>query len=305
MNISEKGLNLIKEFEGCVLHSYRCSANVLTIGYGHTAGVYDGMVITQEQAEEFLKQDINWAVNAVNNNVKVRLNQNQFDALVSFTFNCGESALKTSDLLSLINQNKLYEAANQFDLWVHAGGKVVSGLVRRRKAEKDMFLSGASSESNSQTNTDMYIVKEGDTLSYIAKLFNTTVDSLVALNSIANPNKIYTGQVLKIKESASNNSKTYVVKQGDTLSSIAAKYGTTYQKLAQINNIANPDKIYVGQVIKLDGNIKSNKEIIYTVKAGDTLSAIASKYGTTYQEIAKKNGISNPDKIYVGQKLKI
>ena len=104
--------------------------------------------------------------------------------------------------------------------------------------------------------------------------------------------------------------KTYTVKKGDTLSEIASKYGTTYQVLAKYNGIADPDKIKIGQVIKIPTNGKvstannsTSNNITYVVKKGDTLSKIASKYGTTYQKIAKDNNISDPDKIYAGQKL--
>lgn len=100
---------------------------------------------------------------------------------------------------------------------------------------------------------------------------------------------------------------TYTVKAGDTLSAIAQKFGTTYQHLAQINNIANPNLIHVGQVLKVTGSAQTvvSNEITYTVRSGDTLSAIAKKYNTTYQEIARKNNISNPNLIYPGQTLKI
>ncbi len=96
--------------------------------------------------------------------------------------------------------------------------------------------------------------------------------------------------------------QTYTVKKGDTLSGIASKYGTTYQELARINGIANPDKIYAGQVIKINGTSSS---ITYTVKKGDTLTAIAKKYGTTINKIANDNNIADPNKIYTGQKLVI
>lgn len=109
------------------------------------------------------------------------------------------------------------------------------------------------------------------------------------------------------EEQATNGDKkaiTYTVKKGDTLSEIAMKYGTTYQELAKINNIANPDLIYVGQVIKINGTA----ETTYTVKSGDTLSGIASRYGTTWQKLYEKNKNvigSNPDLIKPGQVLKI
>lgn len=95
---------------------------------------------------------------------------------------------------------------------------------------------------------------------------------------------------------------TYTVKKGDTLSEIASKYGTTYQKLAEINGIADPDKIYAGQVIKINGTSSS---ITYIVQKGDTLTAIAKKYGTTINKIANDNNIADPNKIYTGQKLVI
>lgn len=97
---------------------------------------------------------------------------------------------------------------------------------------------------------------------------------------------------------------TYVVKKGDTLSGIASKYGTTYQKLASYNNIADPNKIYAGQVIQIpNGSTSNSSSETYIVKKGDTLSEIAEKYGTTYKKIASDNGIANPNKIYPGQKL--
>ena len=101
----------------------------------------------------------------------------------------------------------------------------------------------------------------------------------------------------------SNTDTTYAVKSGDTLSGIAEKYGTTYQHLAEINGISNPNLIYPGQVIKINGS--STNTTTYTVKSGDTLSGIAAMYGTTYQHLASINGISNPNLIYVGQIIKI
>ena len=102
---------------------------------------------------------------------------------------------------------------------------------------------------------------------------------------------------------------TYTVKPGDTLSGIAGKYGTTYQELARINNIPDPNKISVGQVLRLSGATPPPAPVnggqVYTVKPGDTLSAIGTKYGVSYQTIASANNISDPNKIYVGQRLTI
>lgn len=163
------------------------------------------------------------------------------------------------------------------------------------------FDNGAVSTTPSTNNNGTYTVQAGDTLTAIANKYGTTVDSLVALNSIADKNKIYVGQILKISGTTSNNSTSYTVQAGDTLSGIASKFGTTYQELARINNISNPNLIYVGQVIKVNG-VSSNT---YIVQKGDTLSEIAQKYNTTVSELASKNGIADINKIYIGQVLTI
>ena len=140
MNVSETGIELIKKFEGCVLKAYKCPAGIWTIGYGHTSNVKKGQTITQEQAENYLKQDLNRFEISVNNLVNVRLNQNQFDALVSFCYNLGSGNLKNSTLLKLLNKKDYTGAAEEFDRWVYASGKKLSGLVKRRAAEKELFL---------------------------------------------------------------------------------------------------------------------------------------------------------------------
>ena len=97
---------------------------------------------------------------------------------------------------------------------------------------------------------------------------------------------------------------TYTVRSGDTLSSIASKFGTNYQALASLNGLSNPNLIYVGQVLRVNGSANAGS-VYYTVRAGDNLSAIASRYGTSYQSIASLNGLANPNLIYAGQTLKI
>lgn len=139
--ISDKGINLIKKFEGCSLSAYKCPANVWTIGYGHTgADVTQGKRISQEEAERLLRQDLTVHCNNVSKLVKVPLNQNQFDALVSLEYNIGYNAFSKSTLLRLLNQKKYKEAAEQFAVWRMGGGRVLSGLVKRREAEKELFL---------------------------------------------------------------------------------------------------------------------------------------------------------------------
>ena len=160
------------------------------------------------------------------------------------------------------------------------------------------------SNNQSESNSTAYTVQSGDTLSGIAAKFGTTYQAIAALNGISNPNLIYPGQVLKIPSSSGNSNKTYTVQKGDTLSGIAAKFGTTYQVIAALNGISNPNKIYVGQVLKIP-SVSSNGTRTYTVQSGDTLSGIAAKFGTTYQAIAALNGISDPNLIYPGQVLKI
>ncbi|CAK1254494.1 glycoside hydrolase family protein [Fructobacillus tropaeoli] len=149
MNISQNGLNLIKYFEGFRATAYYDVAGVLTIGYGHTNQavtaahypVHEGDTITQDQAETILLADVSNYVAAVNNAVTVQINQNQFDALVSFTYNIVIEAFQSSDLLSDVNASDFNAAAQQFLLYVHSAGKVSNGLISRRTIERNLFLS--------------------------------------------------------------------------------------------------------------------------------------------------------------------
>ena len=140
----------------------------------------------------------------------------------------------------------------------------------------------------------------------------TSSGKVNGINGNVDMNNMYRDLVTEIKAGNKTEEKpeqpkelTYMVKSGDTLSKIASKYGTTYQKLARINNIKNPNLIHVGQVLKISCSEQTQAVQTYTVKSGDTLSKIASKFGTTYKELAKKNGISNPNLIHPGQVLKI
>lgn len=137
MKISEKGLDLIKKFEGCKLTAYRCPAGVLTIGYGHTgADVKEGQKITQKKANELLKADVEKFEKHVNSYKKYyRFTQNEFDALVSFAFNIGN----INQLTKYGKRNKGI-IADKILQYTKAGGKTLSGLVKRRRAEHDMFI---------------------------------------------------------------------------------------------------------------------------------------------------------------------
>jgi GH24 family phage-related lysozyme (muramidase) len=142
VKISEAGLSLIKSFEGCVLTAYLDAVGIWTVGYGHTGpSVHRGLTITQKLAEDILAQDVRRFELGVLNNVKVNLNQNEFDALVSFSFNVGVNALKNSTLLRMLNDGADRSiVAAEFLRWNKGGNKVLEGLTRRRQAEKALFL---------------------------------------------------------------------------------------------------------------------------------------------------------------------
>ena len=146
MQTSEKGIALIKEFEGCKLTAYQDSIGVWTIGYGWTQPVDGkqiraGMTMKQETAERLLKTGLVSYESDVSRLVKVGLTQEQFDALVAFTYNLGARSLSTSTLLRKLNAGDYAGAAEEFLRWNKAGGKVLNGLTRRREAERALFLS--------------------------------------------------------------------------------------------------------------------------------------------------------------------
>ena len=141
MKTSKQGIELIKSFEGLRLRAYVCPAGVLTIGWGHTKGVKAGMVIDLAEAERMLADDIAIAERCVNCDAD-SLNQNQFDALVSFVFNVRVSAYRSSKLRRLVVNNPNNPAiADEFGRWKYANKIVLPGLERRRKAESDLYFS--------------------------------------------------------------------------------------------------------------------------------------------------------------------
>lgn len=163
--LGQAGLNLIMQFESCRLTAYRCAAGVWTIGYGHTAGVKQGQTITQVQAEEYLRQDCQKFENYVNNKAYVpiteQLNQNQFDALVSFAYNCGAGNLE-----KLCSGRTTAQIAAAIPLYNKAAGKVLTGLVRRRAAEVELFNKAVAGTSPVIVNKeseeyDMTTIKRG------------------------------------------------------------------------------------------------------------------------------------------------
>ena len=141
MKASGKAYSLIQQSEGLRLTSYRCPSGIWTIGYGHTSGVTEGMTITVEEANEFLRQDIVFAEDVVNAQ-GLTLRQCQFDALVSLVFNIGGSAFRRSTLLKKIRVNPDDNAImDEFLRWVYSRGKVLPGLQRRRLAEMKLYFS--------------------------------------------------------------------------------------------------------------------------------------------------------------------
>ena len=191
----------------------------------------------------------------------------------------------------------------------------INGYVDLNNFYDGMFIGTPSSGGNTggvspapvgrTKNADgTYTVKSGDTLSAIANDFGVTVDQLVRWNNISNPNLITVGQILYFSDKSSSGSGsgiTYVVQAGDTLSGIAARFGTTVAELVSLNNISDPNLIYVGRVLKIPSSGNSSRT--YTVQAGDTLSYIAAKFGTTVANLVTLNNISDPNLIYVGQVL--
>ena len=146
LTYSTKGLSLTEQFEGCRLTAYQDQVGVWTIGYGHTGpDVTAGMTITIDAAQALLGKDVSSAADCVNNLVEVTLTQEEFDALVDFVFNLGAGAFRGSTMLRDLNAGDFTSAAAQFDMWDHAGGAVVAGLLRRRQAEAELFEGGDAS----------------------------------------------------------------------------------------------------------------------------------------------------------------
>lgn len=157
MKINKEGLDLIKSFEGCVLHAYDDGYGNITIGWGHCDKSYAGKTITQADADRLLEQDLKRFEDAVNKYVSTyNLNANEFSALVSFTYNCGEGCLDELLHNGTVNRSDI---TYRMGLYVHSGSEVVEGLVRRRAAEVELFNKPCYSNS-----IDYYFNLIADTL---------------------------------------------------------------------------------------------------------------------------------------------
>lgn len=148
MKLNDAGLDLIKSFESLRLEAYPdpgTGGEPWTIGYGHTGGVKEGDTCTEDEANQYLQTDLQKFCDGVCNLLTINLNDNQFSALVSFAYNCGLHNLKISELLKEINDSNFNHITVNFEAWDHAGGRVMGGLLRRRHAEANLFLTADDS----------------------------------------------------------------------------------------------------------------------------------------------------------------
>lgn len=201
----------------------------------------------------------------------------------------------------------------------------IRGNVDRDLYTENIFLSDTSEipntpNPNDSKNTEsvFYTVQRGDTLSKIANQYGTTVQELVDINNLSNPNLIFPGQTLRVStnstvpgsETRGTGSITYTVQRGNTLSQIANSYGVTVKHIMEINHIQDPNLIYPGEKLRITESTNTNLNPVvqnnyYTVQRGDTLSSIARRYGVTVRYLVNLNGIRNPNLIYSGQLLKV
>lgn len=229
------------------------------------------------------------------------------------------------------NYNNLTEVQTSWDNWIGVQysdrGNVpgIGGSVDRDIYTDSIFLSNTDEIPNTENpnngiNTEnvFYTVQPGDTLSKIASQYGTTVQELVDINNITNPNLIYPGQSLRVLtnstvsggETRATGSITYTVQRGNTLSQIASDYGVTVGHIVELNNITNPNLIYPGEKLRITESVNTTLNPVsqnnyYTVQRGDTLAGIARKYGVTVRYLVNLNGIRNPNLIYPGQLIKV
>ena len=139
MNISQTGIDLLKHFEGCELKAYQDSVGVWTIGYGHTKGIYEGLEITQSEAEKMLVDELPEYEGYITDKVVPMLQQHEYDALVCWVYNLGPTNLSSSTLLKRLNAGEFKDVPFQMKRWDKAGGQPLLGLTRRRNAEALLF----------------------------------------------------------------------------------------------------------------------------------------------------------------------
>ncbi len=203
----------------------------------------------------------------------------------------------------------------------------ISGNVDRDLYTEEIFLDETSEIPNNMGNSQSfntesveYVVQSGDTLSGIASRYGTTVQELVDINNIQNPDLIYPGEKLRIltnsttqgNEERGTGSIIYTVKRGNTLSQIARAYNVSVEHIVELNDIEDPNLIYPGEKLRITESdvtdlepVDNSIDVYYVVKDGDTLYGIARRFGITLNEILEYNDISNPNLIYPGQTIRI
>lgn len=279
MKISQKGINLIKQYEGCRLTAYQDIVNVWTIGYGHTKGVYRGQTITQKQADDWLSAEIVNHMRIAERLITVSLNQNQYDALASFHYNLGANILSNSTLLYYINSKQWQSAANEMKAYNKAGGQVVQGLVNRRNAETKLFLEqSASVNSNSKYYTSN---------PKRVKLLKATY--LRKINAVNSADWDKQSNVIK---------PLFKKNEEFTITGIKKSSGGTPRLVTQSGYLLTANKEYVQQ-------ITGSTAVYYTIKQGDTVSVIADKYNVSINQIKTLNNLDNNFRIYAGNKLRV
>lgn len=227
--------------------------------------------------------------------------------------------------------NNLRDVETAWERWIGIQysdrGRVngINGAVDRDLYTENIFLSDTTpiannTNPNEDINTEsvFYTVEPGDTLSSIAIRYGTTVQELVTINNISNPNLIFPGQSLRVltnsttqgEETRGTGSITYTVQRGNTLSQIASSYGVSVSHIVELNDIQNPNLIYPGEKLRITESTNQTLNPVlqnnyYVVQRGDTLGSIARKYGVTVEYLVNLNGISNPNLIYPGQMIKV
>lgn len=241
MMVSRKGLDLIKKWEGCRLTAYEDAVGVWTIGWGTTnsdsaitnTNITEGLRVSQKTADEWLEISVNskYAPRVEAYNHIYNFNQNQFDALVSFCYNIGSIHQLTAN-----GTRSIEEIASHMTEYVHAGGKVLQGLVNRRNDEVALF--------NEPVMTTISISKLANDV--ISGKYGNGAERKKLLGSLYDEVQEEVNKILN-----KSNVITYTVQAGDTLTHIAKRYNTTIQKIANDNNIKDVNKIYIGQELKI------------------------------------------------------
>lgn len=193
MNTSQKGIDLIKQYEGFKSSAYRDVVGVWTIGYGFTAGVKEGDKITRAQAESRLQAELTKYEDAVEKACTAPLNQHQFDALVSFAWNVGVSGMAKSSVVKAHNRGDNNAAARAFGLWNKAGGKVWPGLTRRRAAEAALYLEPVDAQDDMPQAVEPERPMMGSSINRASVVAGGTATAAAVVETLATVNQVKSG----------------------------------------------------------------------------------------------------------------